>query len=165
MCVLGIDPGVAAMGYGVVEEGEAGLKAVAYGDLTTSKKATPGERLKSLYSGLNGLIEQHQPSEVAVEFFMGRNLRTALAVGQACGIVLLAAANKNLPIYEYTPLRVKQQVASYGRANKRQVQEMVKIQLGLPSIPQPDDAADALAVAICHIYESRSKKILEGCQL
>lgn len=158
MSVLGIDPGMAIMGYGVVDGEGAGLKVVAYGTLTTSNKATSGERLRSLYLGLNNLLKQHHPSEIAIEFFIGRNLRTALAVGQACGIALLTATNKNLPVYEYTPPQVKQQVTGYGRGDKRQVQEMVRIQLGLPSIPQPDDAADALAVAMCHIYESRSKR-------
>jgi crossover junction endodeoxyribonuclease RuvC len=160
MYILGLDPGVAIMGYGLVEDD--GLKAIDYGVFTTLSEATPAERLKALYLELIDLIERHQPSEVAIELFIARNLRTALAVGQARGVALLAAAQKGLPVYEYTPLQIKQRVSGYGRGEKRQVQEMVRIQLGLPSFPEPDDAADALAVAICHIQEARLTKLLSS---
>jgi crossover junction endodeoxyribonuclease RuvC len=116
--------------------------------------------LRALYEGVIVLIERHKPTEVAVELFVARNLRTALMVGQARGVALLAAANKSLPVYDYTPLQVKQRVSGYGRGEKRQVQEMVKMQLGLDCIPEPDDAADALAVAICHISEARFSRLL-----
>jgi crossover junction endodeoxyribonuclease RuvC len=157
--VLGIDPGIASMGYGLIEDNKDELTTIDYGCLSTSAREGTPERLHTLYWGLIDLIERHQPSEVAVEHFIARNLRTALVVGQARGIAILAAANKGLPVYEYTPLEVKQNVSGYGRGGKRQIQEMVKIQLGLHSIPKPYDAADALAVAICHINKARLVKL------
>lgn len=158
--VLGLDPGLAVMGYGIIDDSDGELTAIEYGVLSTpARQATP-ERLRALYDGVSGLIETYQPDEVAVELFVARNLRTALMVGQARGVALLAAANKCLPVYEYTPLEVKQRVSGYGRGEKRQVQEMVRMQLGLDCIPQPDDAADALAVAICHVSESRLSHLL-----
>ena len=158
--VLGLDPGLAVMGYGIIDDSDGELTAIEYGVLSTpARQATP-ERLRTLYDGVSGLIESYQPDEVAVELFVARNLRTALIVGQARGVALLAAANKCLPVYEYTPLEVKQRVSGYGRGEKRQVQEMVRMQLGLDCIPQPDDAADALAVAICHVSESRLSHLL-----
>jgi crossover junction endodeoxyribonuclease RuvC len=158
--VLGLDPGIAIMGYGVIEDNDGNLTAIEYGALTTpAKQATP-QRLRSLYEGVVTIIARHKPVEVAVELFVARNLRTALMVGQARGVAILAAANKGLPVYEYTPLQVKQRVSGYGRGEKRQVQEMVRIQLGLDCLPEPDDAADALAVAICHISEARLSRLL-----
>jgi crossover junction endodeoxyribonuclease RuvC len=158
--VLGLDPGIAMMGYGVIEDNNGNLTAIEYGGLSTpAKQATP-ERLRALYEGVIVLIERHRPTEVAVELFVARNLRTALMVGQARGVALLAAANKSLPVYDYTPLQVKQRVSGYGRGEKRQIQEMVRMQLGLDCIPEPDDAADALAVAICHISEARLSRLL-----
>jgi len=158
--VLGLDPGLAVMGYGIIEDRDGEIAAVEYGILSTpAKQATP-ERLRTLYEGVSSLIECYQPDEVAVELFVARNLRTALIVGQARGVALLAAANKCLPVYEYTPLEVKQRVSGYGRGEKRQVQEMVRMQLGLDCIPEPDDAADALAVAICHVSEARLSHLL-----
>jgi crossover junction endodeoxyribonuclease RuvC len=148
------------MGYGVVEGGGDGVRALDYGILTTSAELPLPQRLKSLYHGLSMLMERYQPREVAVELFVARNLRTALVVGEARGIALLAAAERGIPVYEYTPLQVKQQVSGYGRGDKRQVQEMVRIQLGLPSLPQPDDAADALAVALCHLQEAKLRKLI-----
>jgi crossover junction endodeoxyribonuclease RuvC len=158
--VLGLDPGVAALGYGVIEDRSEGLKVIDYGILTTSAKSPTPERLQTLYRGLIELMERYQPHEVAVELFIARNLSTALAVGQSRGVALLAAADKGLPVYEYTPLRVKQQVCGYGRGDKKQVQKMIQIQLELSSIPQPDDAADALALALCHIQETRLKRLI-----
>jgi crossover junction endodeoxyribonuclease RuvC len=162
--VLGIDPGIALMGYGLIEDSKDELITIDYGCLSTSAKQATPERLRILYWGLIDLIERHQPSEVAVEHFVARNLRTALVVGQARGVAILAAANKDLPVYEYTPLEVKQNVSGYGHGGKRQIQEMVKIQLGLHSIPQPDDAADALAVAICHISKARFSQLIMRSQ-
>ncbi len=158
--VLGLDPGIAIMGYGVIEDNDGNLTAIEYGALSTPSKQAASQRLRSLYEGILTIIEHHKPAEVAVEVFVARNLKTALMVGQARGVALLAAANKGLTVYEYTPLQVKQRVSGYGRGEKRQVQEMVRMQLGLDCIPEPDDAADALAVAICHISEARLSRLL-----
>ena len=158
--VLGLDPGIAMMGYGIIEENEGNLIAIEYGGLSTPAKQATSERLRILYEGIIAIIECHKPTEVAVELFVARNLRTALMVGQARGVALLAAANKSLPVYDYTPLQVKQRVSGYGRGEKRQIQEMVRMQLELDCIPKPDDAADALAVAICHISEARLSRLL-----
>jgi crossover junction endodeoxyribonuclease RuvC len=152
---MGIDPGIAVMGYGVIEEANGALTTIDYGCLSTSPRQATPERLRFLYSELMALIERYQPSEVAVESFVARNLKAALSVGQARGVAILAAANKGLPVYEYTPLEVKRNISGYGRSDKSQVQKMVGIQLGLESVPEPDDAADALAVAICHIGRAR----------
>lgn len=149
--VLGIDPGTAILGYGAVAvDGEA-LGAVGFGALTTPASLPLPSRLLLLFDGLCRVIDLVDPTEVAVEqLFFARNVRSALAVGQARGVALLAAARRGLPVNEYTPLQVKQAVAGYGRATKEQVQSMVKVTLGLDRLPQPDDAADALAIAICH---------------
>jgi crossover junction endodeoxyribonuclease RuvC len=160
--VLGLDPGIAIMGYGVIKDNDGNLTSIEYGALSTPAKQPTAQRLRSLYEGVVTIIERHNPTEVAVEVFVARNLRTALMVGQARGVALLAAANNGLPVYEYTPLQVKQRVSGYGRGEKRQIQEMVRIQLGLDCIPEPDDAADALAVAICHISEARLSRLLKN---
>jgi crossover junction endodeoxyribonuclease RuvC len=160
--VLGLDPGIAIMGYGVIEDNDGNLTAIEYGGLTTPAKQATSQRLRSLYEGIVTIMERHKPTEVAVEVFVARNLRTALMVGQARGLALLAAANRGLPVYEYTPLQIKQRVSGYGRGEKRQVQEMVRMQLGLDCIPEPDDAADALAVAICHVSEARLSRLLKN---
>ena len=158
--VLGIDPGIAAMGYGLIEGDSDGFSAIDYGCLSTSAKQPIPERLHTLYWSLIDIIERHQPSEAAIELFVARNLRTALTVGQARGVAILAAANSGLPVYEYTPLEIKQNVSGYGHGDKRQIQEMVRIQLRLQYIPKPDDAADALAVAICHMSKMRLSRLL-----
>ncbi len=156
MIVLGIDPGTAIMGYGLVEHDGRRLSPLAYGALTTAKSEAPAERLRQLFDGLGALIAAQRPQAVAVEeLFFSNNARTAIAVGQARGVALLAAAQAGLPVYEYTPLQVKDAVAGYGRASKEQVQAMVATLLGLASVPRPDDAADALAVAICHAHSVR----------
>lgn len=162
--VLGIDPGIAMMGFGLVEDRENGFDTLQYGCLTTpATQATP-ERLLTLYEGLVEIIERHRPSEVAVEMFVARNLKTALVVGQARGVAILAAALRGLPVHEYSPLEVKKNVCGYGRGSKEQIQEMVRIQLGLAEIPRPDDAADALAVAICHISKTRVSRLIANSQ-
>ena len=158
--VLGIDPGIAVMGYGIIEDNDGNLITIKYGELSTKANRGTPERLRTLYTRVTELIDRYKPSEVAVELFVARNLRTALMVGQARGVAILAAANKGLPVYEYTPLEVKQRVSGYGRGEKRQVQEMVRMQLGLDCVPEPDDAADALAVAICHISQARFSKLV-----
>ena len=154
MLVVGIDPGTATTGYGFIHETpEGGLQAVDYGVIQTPTGLSPAERLALIYDKLNELLLLHHPVSGAVEkLFFQRNVTTAIAVGQARGVVLLALAQKKLPVAEYTPLEVKQAVAGYGGADKNQVQQMVKALLGLKEIPRPDDAADALAVAICHIH-------------
>jgi crossover junction endodeoxyribonuclease RuvC len=161
MLVLGIDPGTAITGYGLVKGEGDDLTLVAYGAITTSSDWPLPERLQRVYQELTALIEDQQPTAAAVEeLFFSKNVRTALSVGQARGVALLAAANAGLPIHEYTPLQVKQAIAGYGRATKDQVQQMVKMLLALDSVPQPDDAADAIAVAICHIHSAKLTAIL-----
>jgi len=155
MLTLGIDPGTAIMGYGLVESDGRRLSTPAFGVLTTEKGTPPEQRLRLLYAGLVELIALRRPAAVAVEeLFFNVNVRTALAVGQARGVALLAAAQADLPVYEYTPPQVKGAVVGYGRASKEQVQLMTTTLLGLRSIPKPDDAADALAVAICHAHSA-----------
>jgi crossover junction endodeoxyribonuclease RuvC len=161
MLILGIDPGTAITGYGLVMGEGDDLTLVAYGAITTSSDWPLPERLQRIYRELTALIEDRQPTAVAVEeLFFSKNVRTALSVGQARGVALLAAANAGLPIHEYTPLQVKQAIAGYGRATKDQVQRMVRMLLGLDSVPQPDDAADAIAVAICHLHSAKLTAML-----
>ncbi|HEU0291911.1 MAG TPA: crossover junction endodeoxyribonuclease RuvC [Anaerolineales bacterium] len=154
---LGIDPGTATTGYGLVRltrDGE--LVAVSFGVLSTPKDATPPARLAMLYDQLLKLLNEHKPDSAGVEkLFFSRNVTTALAVGQARGVVLLALQQAGIAVFEYTPNEVKQAVAGYGSAEKRQVQEMVRALLQLESIPRPDDAADALAIAITHLNTKR----------
>lgn len=153
MVILGIDPGMAIVGYGVIEVINNTLKAVDYGTITTSSKMDTPKRLVAIYDGIQQLIDGYKPDEVAIEeLFFNKNARTALSVGHARGVAVLAAAKTGLDLYEYTPLQVKQAVVGYGRAEKAQVQQMVKMLLNLKEVPKPDDAADALAVAICHIH-------------
>ncbi len=152
MLVLGVDPGLASMGYGLVESNNDGLRSVAHGALTTLSRLPAQERLHHLYWELMDIVARHRPTEMAVEeLFASTKLRTAVQVSQARGIALLVAANQGLAVFEYTPSQVEQAVTGYGRGRKAQVTEMVRLQLSLASPPRPDDAADALAVAICHI--------------
>lgn len=156
MLTLGIDPGTAIMGYGLVDFDGRALTAVDYGALTTSKELATAERLLRLYAGLGEIIAAHRPDAVAVEeLFFGTNARTAIAVGQARGVALLAAAQAGRRVFEYTPLQVKSAVVGYGKASKEQVQSMTATLLGLRAVPRPDDTADALAVAICHAHSAR----------
>lgn len=151
MVILGIDPGIAIVGYGIVECNGNHFKTLDYGHIETSSKSLFPDRLKYVYEEMISLIEKHNPAELAIEeLFFNKNVKTAIKVGQARGVEILAAKNMGLEIYEYTPLQVKQAVVGYGRAEKRQVQEMVKILLNLEKIPKPDDVADALAIAMCH---------------
>jgi crossover junction endodeoxyribonuclease RuvC len=154
---LGIDPGTATTGYGLVRlERDGSLAAVSYGIISTPKDATASARLEMLYDQLHDLLKQHQPDTAAVEkLFFARNVTTALAVGQARGVVMLSLQQAGIETFEYTPKEVKQAVAGYGNAEKRQVQEMVRALLQLESIPKPDDAADALAIAITHLNTAR----------
>jgi crossover junction endodeoxyribonuclease RuvC len=159
--VLGIDPGTAITGYGLVREDDKGLALVACGIITTPSSQPLPARLQVIYQGLSDVIHEHQPEAAAVEeLFFSRNVRTALSVGQARGVALLALADARLPIHEYKPLQVKQAIAGYGGADKQQVQEMVRMLLNLDCVPQPDDAADAVAVAVCHIHSMRMAALL-----
>jgi crossover junction endodeoxyribonuclease RuvC len=152
---LGIDPGLAITGYGLVRKTDRSLEVIDYGVVRTSPEHSLPERLQILYQELSDLIQQYRPKEGAVEeLFFSRNVRTAMSVGQARGVALLALANAGIDIVEYQPLTVKQAVSGYGGADKAQMQTMVKMLLGLESIPRPDDAADALAVAICHLHST-----------
>lgn len=160
MRILGIDPGTVNLGYGVVDDGQE-MRMVDYGVLSLSRYARLEERLRSIYDGLSQIVAKHHPDEVAIEEpFAGRNIRSALAIGRAQAIAILVAANQRLPVYRYSPAQIKQQVTSYGGSDKEQVQEGVRMLLGLQESPQPSDASDALAVAICHIQQSRLTKLL-----
>ncbi len=161
MRVLGIDPGTIILGYGVIDEEAGEITQVACGALTASPNTPLAERLHTLYLGLRDIIARYQPAEAAIEEpFVAKNARSALAVGQVIGMATVAVTEKGIPVYHYTPAQVKQAVTSYGRSGKGQVAEMVSVLLGLPSPPEPPDAADALAVAICHIQERRISRIL-----
>jgi len=155
MRVLGIDPGTAITGWGIVEPGPNGknsLKAVDYGVIRTSAGLDMPVRLKDLYDELMGIIAKYKPEQVGIEdLFFFKNQKTVIKVGQARGVAILTGVNNDLPVFDYTPLQVKQAVTGYGRAEKKQMQKMVKLILGLKELPKPDDAADALAVAVCHI--------------
>jgi len=163
MLVVGIDPGTARTGYGFVAENAQGdLEAVAYGVIETPAGMEPEKRLQILYRELNQLLLLHRPQSAGVEkLFFDRNVTTALAVGQARGVALLALVENQVAVSEYTPVAVKQAVVGYGGADKNQVQQMVTAILGLEKIPKPDDAADALAVAICHLHSSRFARMAE----
>lgn len=153
MRVLGIDPGIAIVGFGFVDKIGSKLVPVQYGCITTEARTAPEERLKQVYDSACELMDRYKPDTVAVEqLFFNRNVTTAFSVGQARGVIILAAAQRGLPIAEYTPMQVKQAIVGYGKAEKRQVQEMVRMFLKLSAIPKPDDVADALAVAICHAH-------------
>lgn len=162
MLVLGLDPGTAITGFGLVIQERNDLKAVHYGVITTPSDWTMPARLQKLYEELSLVIHDYAPAQAAVEqLFFSRNVKTALAVGQARGVALLAMAQAGLDIYEYTPLEVKQSVSGYGRAEKAQVQELVRLLLNLPSVPKPDDAADALAIAICHLHSAQTSALMQ----
>jgi crossover junction endodeoxyribonuclease RuvC len=156
LLTLGIDPGTAIMGYGLVASDGRSLQAIDYGAVTTSSDLPPEERLRRLHERLCAIIAAHHPDAMAVEeLFFNTNARTAIAVGQARGVALLAAAQAGLRVHAYTPLQVKDAVAGYGKAGKEQVQLMAATLLALRTVPRPDDAADALAVAICHAHSDR----------
>jgi crossover junction endodeoxyribonuclease RuvC len=159
--ILGIDPGTAITGYGLVREDDGNLALVDCGVITTPAGQSLPVRLQTLYQSLADVIRKHQPTAAAVEeLFFSRNVRTALSVGHARGVVLLALADAGLPIHEYKPLEVKQAIAGYGGADKHQVQEMVRMLLHLDHVPQPDDAADAVAIAVCHIHSAQMMALI-----
>ena len=161
MRILGIDPGTVIMGYGVIETEEDKISMVDCGVLKNPERSPIGERLSYFYGELLKIISRYQPDTVAVEQpFVAKNVRSALAIGRAQAVAMLAAANKGLQVYEYTPTAIKQRVADYGASSKEQIQEMVRLQLELSEVPQPSDAADALAVAICHLREMHISSLL-----
>jgi len=152
MRVLGIDPGIAITGYGIIDFAGNSFSPVDYGSIRSATEMPQHLRLNKLYNELTDLIIKYRPHCMAVEeLFFNRNVRTAMSVSQARGVILLASAQSDLEVYEYTPLQVKQAVVGRGRADKKQVQYMIKIILNLPAVPRPDDVADALAIAVCHI--------------
>ena len=159
MAVIGIDPGTALTGYGIIEElPDQSLQVIDFGVIRTDSTDKPEIRLRKIFSQLNEILSLYKPETGAVEkLFFQRNTRTAMSVGQARGVAILSLAEAGLSISEYGPVEIKQAVVGYGKASKNQVQQMVKILLNLQEIPKPDDAADALAVAICHIH---SRKML-----
>ena len=154
MIIVGFDPGIATLGYGVIKT-EKGLKPqmIDYGIVSTPKEENLAVRLAMLEKGIKQIIEKFKPDEIAVEeLFFAKNVKTAISVAHARGIILLTAIKECGKLFEYTPLQIKQALTGYGRADKNQIQQMVKTMLGLKGIPRPDDAADALAVAICHAH-------------
>lgn len=163
MRILGLDPGTATTGYGLIDAVEGDLRVVSYGVLVTTPDDTPAHRLQIIFNDLGAIIAEFRPDAAAVEqVFFGRNITTAISVGQARGVLLLALANANLPIGEYSPPKVKEAVTGYGKADKAQVQMMVRNLLGLEETPRPDDAADALAVAIAHHQYTRYENLVEA---
>lgn len=157
LLILGIDPGLSTTGYGLVLLSGDRPQAVAYGALKIRRGRPLSERLRQIHDGIAGVIADWQPVEVAVEDFLVGNVRAAVAIGEARAVVLLAAAQADLPVSQYQPAQVKQFVTSYGGSQKVQVQEMVRLLLGLDEAPEPADAADALAVALCHCYQRRQE--------
>jgi crossover junction endodeoxyribonuclease RuvC len=161
MRILGIDPGTITMGYGVIESTDETVTVLDYGALKTPVRSLIGERLSYLYHELLKIISRYHPEVLAIEQpFISKNVKSALAIGRSQAVAILAAADRNIPAYEYTPAQVKQRVANYGASSKEQIQEMVRLQLGLSQVPQPDDAADALAVALCHLAEIQVSQLL-----
>lgn len=158
MIILGIDPGYAILGWGVIEKTGNHFSAIDYGAVTTDKDTEMPRRLEILYDGLREIIEEYRPEEASIEkLFFNTNTTTAINVGQARGVAILACMKGGLKVAEYTPLEIKQALVGYGRADKKQVQFMVKTMLNLPEVPKPDDTADALAAAICHGHSTDNR--------
>ncbi|MDE5994653.1 MAG: crossover junction endodeoxyribonuclease RuvC [Oscillospiraceae bacterium] len=157
MIILGIDPGYAIVGWGVIEYNANRFSVLDYGAVTTQAGTPFNDRLKMVYDGIDSIMKRFSPQALAIEkLFYNTNAKTVIDVAQARGVINLAAVQNNIPIFEYTPLQVKQSVVGYGRAEKKQVQEMTRVILKLEKIPKPDDTADALAMAICHAHASGS---------
>ena len=153
MIVLGIDPGIAIVGYGVIDYTGNKFTVLDYGAVTTPATMAVPDRLNEIFNGVNVIIEKYKPEFMAIEeLFYNKNAKTVINVAQGRGVTLLTAARHQIPVYEYTPLQVKQAVVGYGRAEKKQVQQMTKVLLNLEKVPKPDDTADALAIAICHAH-------------
>jgi len=153
MIILGIDPGYAIVGVGVIEYNGNKFRTIDYFAITTEAHTPFEQRLKIIYDDIDAVIKKYKPDFMSIEeLFFNDNAKTAIAVGQARGVIVLSAVNNGIEVFEYTPLQVKQAVVGYGRAEKQQVQQMVKALLGLNSVPKPDDVADALAIAVCHAH-------------
>lgn len=153
MIILGIDPGLAISGYGIINYSGNKFEVIDYGAVITESSEEFPKRLKKIYDSYMNIFDVYKPQAVAIEeLFYNKNTKTAIAIAEARGVHLLAAENKNIPLYEYTPLQVKQGIVGYGRAEKKQIQEMVRVILKLDKIPKPDDVADGLALAICHAH-------------
>lgn len=166
MRILGIDPGYAILGWGVIDVIGNKFSVVDYGSILTDTSMDMPSRLQVLYNGLTDLIYKYKPDDASIEqLFFNSNAKTAILVGEARGVAVLACANGNLNIGEYTPLQIKQALVGYGRADKKQVQYMVKTMLNLKVVPKPDDTADALAAAICHAHSAGRKNILKGVKI
>lgn len=166
MIILGIDPGYAIVGYGVIKYENSRYVTLDYGAVTTQAKTAFTTRLEQIYDGVTEIAERWKPQAMSVEkLFFNSNTKTAIDVAQARGVILLAAIKSGVPVYEYTPLQVKQAVVGYGRAEKKQVMELTRLILGLQKVPKPDDTADALAMAICHANSqgSRMSAVLGAC--
>ncbi len=162
MRIIGIDPGYGIIGYGIIDVVNANNTLVDYGVITTSPKKSPELRLLDLYVELNGLLNEYQPEEAAMEkLFFNTNTTTAIGVAKACGVIQLALVQRNLSITEYTPIQVKQTVVGYGKAEKKQIQYMVPKLLNMKETPKPDDAADALAVAITHSHNYKFNSLIK----
>ncbi|MCA9961082.1 MAG: crossover junction endodeoxyribonuclease RuvC [Anaerolineales bacterium] len=162
MRILGLDPGTATTGYGIIDAIDGRLQVVTYGVILTSARDSAPQRLQTIYQELNQLIATYQPNSAAIEeVFFGRNITTAISVGQARGVLILALANAGIPIAEYSPPRIKDAVTGYGKANKAQVQLMVRNLLDLEETPRPDDAADGLAIAITHYQYQRFESLYD----
>jgi len=160
MRILGVDPGTATTGFAVVEETTDSLRALVYGVVTTPSDQALPQRLQTIHRKVVKLAQDWEPDAAAVEeLYFSVNARTAMSVGQARGVILLAMAEAGLPVSEYSPLVIKQALTGYGGADKRQMQEMVRMVLGLSETPRPDDAADALAVAVCHLHSARLRAL------
>ena len=158
MRILGIDPGYAIMGYGVLDYNGNRFKTVGYGSVETEAGLPMPERLKLLYDGLTEIIQKYEPDEVSIEeLFFNRNVTTAIGVGEARGVAMLACVEGGLVVSEYTPMQIKQALVGYGKAEKAQVQMMVKTILNLPEVPKPDDTADAVAAANCHAHSRNAR--------
>ena len=163
MRVIGIDPGTAIVGYGIIDYDKNKYSVVDYGVILTSKDLSTEERLEVIYNNMDKILKKYKPEFMAIEdLFYFKHDKTVISVAQARGVILLGCAHNNKPTYEYTPLQVKQGVVGYGRAKKIQVQQMVTSILNLSEIPKPDDIADALAVAICHANANKLEKTLKN---
>ncbi len=163
MRVIGIDPGVAITGYGIIEESGNDYSCLASGCVRTHKDRGPASRLQEIHDFVVDLVAEYDPQGLVVEkLFFSKNVRTAFQVGEARGVIILAAARCSIDLFEYTPLQVKQAVAGYGKAEKIQVQKMVQMLLKLPALPKVDDEADALAVALCHLQNRRFQEAIKG---
>lgn len=166
MIILGIDPGYAIVGYGVIDYRNNHFSVIDYGAILTDAGTPFNERLEKIYDDLTAIIEKHRPEAMSVEkVFYNSNAKTVIDVSQARGVIMLGAQKNKVPVFEYTPLQVKQSVVGYGRADKKQVQEMTRRILSLEKVPKPDDTADALAMAICHAHSSGSLSVMGNMRI